>query len=294
MRSLLFVPGDSERKITKALASGADALILDLEDSVAPDNKEAARQTVRTTLKVMSESDRTNAPLFYVRINALDSGRAEGDLAEIMPGRPDGIVQPKTNSAQDVRTLSAMLDPLETDAGIEAGSTRIVAIATETARSLFHLGSYGDAGPRLGGMAWGAEDLSADLGAVSNKSDAGHYTGAYQLARLLCLAGAVAAGCDPIDTVYVNFRDETGLRREARAAAYEGFTAKLAIHPAQVPVINEVFTPSAKTVERARRIVDAFAEAGDAGVIGLDGEMLDRPHLTRAEKLLARAERFGG
>ena len=293
MRSLLFIPGDSERKIGKALSSGADVVIFDLEDSVAADKKAAARQTVRITLDGMSAADREAGPLIYVRVNALDSGLTEADLAEVMSGRPDGIMQPKTGSADDVKTLSAMLDGLEGEMATADGATGIIAITTETASSLFHLGGYGAAGPRLRGMAWGAEDLSADLGATSNKTEAGVYAGPYQLARVLCLAGAVAAGCDPIDTVYVNFRDTDGLRREAQAAARDGFTSKLAIHPAQVPVINEVFTPSPATVDRARRIVAAFDEAGDAGVIGLDGEMLDRPHLARAEKLLARAVRYG-
>ena len=288
MRSLLFVPADSERKITKALASGADALILDLEDSVAAGNKPAARQIVLDTLNGLSDEDRAAAPKLFVRVNALDTKLTEQDLEAVMPGRPDGIVQPKTISAADVETVSQMLDRLEP----EGAATPIIAIATETAASLFHIATYANAGPRLSGMAWGAEDLSADLGASTNKDEHGAYTGAYILARTLCLTGAVAARVDPIDTVYVNFRDDDGLRRECEAAVREGFTAKLAIHPAQVPVINEVFTPSAETIERARRIVAAFAEAGDAGVIGLDGEMLDRPHLTRAEKILARAELY--
>jgi len=289
MRSLLFVPGDSERKIDKALGSGADAVIFDLEDSVAPDNKPAARKTVLEALAARTEAERETGPLLYVRINALDSGLAQSDLEAVMPGRPHGIMQPKTVSGADVKTLSAMIAPFEQ--GGEA--TRIIAVATETAASLFHAGTYDKAGPRLEGMAWGAEDLSADLGAATNRDDQGHYTGPYRLARTLCLVGAVAAGCAPVDTVYTNFRDQEGLRREAEAGMRDGFTAKLAIHPAQVPVINEVFTPSAEAIARAQRIISAFREAGDAGVVGLDGEMLDRPHLTRAEKLIARAARYG-
>ena len=294
MRSLLFVPGDSERKIGKALTAGADVLIFDLEDSVAAGNKEAARTTVRTALQSITEAQRATGPQFYVRVNALDSGWTEGDLEAVLPGRPDGIMQPKTGSAADVVRLSELLDGLEASNDLAAGGTKVLAIVTETAASLFSLGTYGDAGPRLQGMAWGAEDLSADLGASSNKNAKGFYTGPYQLARTLCLAGAVAARCEPVDTVYVNFRDEAGLRQECEAAMRDGFTSKLAIHPAQVPVINQVFTPSGQAIERARRIVTAFAEAGNAGVIGVDGEMLDRPHLTRAEKLLARAERYRG
>ena len=288
MRSLLFVPADSERKIEKAMACGADVLILDLEDSVAPDNKPEARAVACKALAARQDA----SPLLYVRVNALDTGLTEADLSAVLPAMPDGIMQPKTKSAEDVRTLSGLLDEFEAADGRSPGCTPVIAIVTETAASLFHVGTYGDAGPRLAGMAWGAEDLSADLGATSNKDEAGHYTGAYQLARTLCLAGAVAAGCDPLDTVYTNFRDTDGLRSQAEAAARDGFTAKLAIHPAQVPVINDVFTPSPETIARAQRIISAFADAGNAGVIGLDGEMLDRPHLTRAEKLIARAKRY--
>lgn len=292
MRSLLFVPGDSDRKIEKALASGADVVIFDLEDSVAAEAKQTAREIVRDSLERMSAGQRQSGPKLYVRVNALDTGLTRADLAAVMPGRPDGIMQPKTGSVADVHTVAAMLDELEKTEGLAQGTTGIIVIATETAHSLFHMGSYVDAGPRLAGMAWGAEDLSADLGASGNRDEHGVYTGAYQLARTLCLAGAVAAEVDPIDTVYVNFRDDEGLRREAEACAAEGFTAKMAIHPAQIPIINDVFTPSEETLDRARRIIEAFAKSGNAGVIGVDGEMLDRPHITRAEKLLARAQKY--
>ena len=292
MRSLLFVPGDSPRKIAKALESGADVVIMDLEDSVAAAAKVEGRQVVADTLKSLDAKARAQAPVLYVRVNALDTGLTEDDLSAVMAGAPDGIMQPKTGSAADVKALAEALYHQETAHGIENGRTDIVAVATETAGSLFQLGGYADAGPRLKGMAWGAEDLSADLGATTNKDEAGVYTDPYRLARTLCLAGAVAAGVAPVDTVYVNFRDEDGLRAECAAGARDGFVAKMAIHPAQVPVINEVFTPSADAIDRAERIVAAFADAGDAGVIGLDGEMLDRPHLTRAEKLLARAARY--
>ena len=292
MRSLLFVPGDSPRKIAKALESGADVVIMDLEDSVAAAAKAEGRRVVAETLKSLDAKARAQAPTLYVRVNALDTGLTEDDLSAVMAGAPDGVMQPKTGSAADVKALAEALYHQETAHDIENGRTGIVAVATETAGSLFHLGGYADAGPRLQGMAWGAEDLSADLGATTNKDEAGVYTDPYRLARTLCLAGAVAAGVAPIDTVYVNFRDEDGLRAECAAGARDGFAAKMAIHPAQVPVINEAFTPSAEAVGRAERIVAAFADAGDAGVIGLDGEMLDRPHLTRAEKLLARAARY--
>jgi citrate lyase subunit beta/citryl-CoA lyase len=292
MRSMLFVPGDSARKIEKGLAGDADAVIIDLEDSVALDNKDAARRLTAETLAGLDATARAAGPEIYVRVNALDTGLTDVDLAAVMAGRPDGIMQPKAGGAADVRTLAALLVAEEARHGIAPGATGIVVVATETASSLFHMGSYVDAGPRLRGMAWGAEDLSADLGATTNKRPDGTYADPYRLARTLCLAGAVAAAVQPIDTVFTAFRDEAGLRGECEAAVRDGFTGKMAIHPAQVAVINAVFTPSAADVARARRIVEAFAEAGNPGVVGLDGEMLDRPHLTRAERLLARAEKY--
>jgi citrate lyase subunit beta / citryl-CoA lyase len=292
MRSMLFVPGDSARKIEKGLAGDADAVIIDLEDSVALDGKDAARQFTARTLAGLDAAARAAGPEIYVRVNALDTGLTDADLAAVMAGRPDGIMQPKAGGGADVRTLAAMLVAEEARHGIASGATGIVVVATETASSLFHMGSYVDAGPRLRGMAWGAEDLSADLGATTNKRPDGVYADPYRLARTLCLTGAVAASVQPIDTVFTAFRDEAGLRGECEAAVRDGFTGKMAIHPAQVAVINAVFTPSAADVARARRIVETFAEAGNPGVVGLDGEMLDRPHLTRAKRLLARAAKY--
>jgi citrate lyase subunit beta / citryl-CoA lyase len=280
MRSLLFVPADSERKIARGLASGADVVILDLEDSVAAANKPAARRLAAETLK-----GRRGGPMLIVRVNALASGLLEADLEAVMPAGPDGFMQPKTRNAEDVKTLAAM-------AG--SGGLPIIAIATETARALFGLASYAEAVPPLAGVTWGAEDLSSDLGAEASRDEAGALTDPYRLARTLCLAGARAAGVEPIDTVYVNYRDHQGLEAECRAAARDGFTGKMAIHPDQVAPINRAFTPGPEAVARAQRIVEAFQAAGDAGVVGLDGEMLDRPHLVRAEQLLARAGRFGG
>lgn len=290
MRSLLFVPGDSARKIDKALGGPADAVVLDLEDSVSLANKETARASVAATL---AEAGRDAGPTLHVRINALSSGLAEADLDAVVPQAPAAIMLPKSEGAHDVGTLSKLLDRREAAHGLEPGSTGIVAIATETARALFGLGSYVEAGPRLKALAWGAEDLSADLGAADNVDEHGRHTAPYELARTLCLAGAVAAGVAPVDGVHVNFRDQEGLRREAGRAMRDGFTAKMAIHPDQVPVINEVFTPSDDDIARARRVIEAFAQAGDAGVVGLDGEMLDRPHLARAEGLIERARRYG-
>jgi citrate lyase subunit beta/citryl-CoA lyase len=291
MRSLLFVPGDSERKLAKALESGADALILDLEDSVASAAKAAARRTVHGFLK----SVRRAAPRLYVRINAFATGLADDDLAAVLPAAPDGILLPKSGGGADVTRLDAKLAVHEAEAGLADGATKILAIVTESAGALFTLASYRGASARLEGMTWGAEDLSADLGAETNRLRDGTYADPYRIARALSLAAAVNADALPIDTVYTNFHDLDGLRIEAEAACRDGFVAKLAIHPAQVPVINGVFSPTKDAIARARApaIVAAFAVAGGAGVIAFEGAMLDEPHRKRAERLLARAKAVG-
>jgi len=287
MRSLLFVPGDDSRKLAKALSSGADALILDLEDSVADDAKSKARRICLDFLNsALSLADR---PALYVRINALDSGLSDGDLDAVMTAGPDGIVLPKAQTGSDVTLLDARIAVRETLHDLPESRTAIIAIATETAASIFGLGSYVGASARLCGLTWGGEDLAADIGASANKDATGYWTQPFMLARNLCLFGAVSAGAQPIDTVFTDFRDLDGLRREALAAANDGFTGKLAIHPAQVPVINEVFTPPPEAIAEAQRIVDAFSAAGNAGVVGLDGKMLDRPHLIAARRTLDRA-----
>jgi citrate lyase subunit beta/citryl-CoA lyase len=287
MRSLLFVPGDSEKKLAKALDSGADALILDLEDSVAFPAKPQARGAVAAFISATRA--RAARPRLYVRVNPLDGGLTEADLDAILPARPDGIMLPKSLNGADVQRLGAKLAVREAEHGLDSGATRILAIATESARALFGLASYAGASPRLEGLAWGAEDLSADLGAETNKLPDGSYCGPYRLARELTLLGAVAAEVAPIDTVFVHLRDETGLSAECLAARRDGFTAKMAIHPAQVPVINDVFTPSPDAIARAQAIVAAFDAAPGAGVISVDGQMLDLPHWKRAKKLLAQA-----
>ena len=280
MRSLLFVPGDRPAMIEKAFTSNADAIIIDLEDSVAPQAKKQARDIAAGIL-----AERLSArPAAFVRINPLDSGLASDDLAAIMPARPDGLMQPKTNSGKDVAILAEMA----------GNDIPIIAIATETAASLFNLGTYDGLAANLYGLAWGAEDLSNDLGASGSRTADGALSDPYRLARTLCLAGARAAGVEPIDTVYVDFRDETGLERECRAAARDGFTGKMAIHPAQIDVINQVFTPSEKSIAEAKAIVEAFAASPDAGVLAIDGRMYDIPHLKRARKLLERAAGFSG
>jgi len=283
MRSMLFVPADSEKKIGKALGSGADAIIYDLEDSVAPSAKPAARAMLRAHL---AETASAPGPLRFVRVNGLDTGLTEGDLAAMEGLSIDGIMLPKAEGAACVRKLSAMIGAIEAED--RRGTIRIVVVATETAKAIFALGGYSEAGPRLAGLTWGAEDLRTDIGAATNRASDGRHTEPFRVARSLCLFGAVAAGVQPIDTVYPNFRDEAGFRLECEEALRDGFTGKMAIHPAQVPIINEVFTPSAEAIARAEAIIAAFAEAGDAGVVGVGGEMLDRPHLTHAQRLLAR------
>ncbi len=287
MRSLLFVPADSESKLEKALASGADALIVDLEDSVAGAKKATARATAAAFLNT---SDRSKAPRLIVRINDLASGLAGDDLAAVMPHAPSAIVLPKCASGADVEKLSAMLRVHEAETGLQDRATAIIAIATETAAATLNLAGYRPGLPRLEALTWGAEDLSADIGAHATRDGDGRLTDVFRLARSLTLLGAAAADVAAIDTVFVDFRDENGLRRECADAIRDGFTGKLAIHPAQVPVINAAFTPSAGAVAEARDIVAAFAAAGTAGVTSLHGRMLDRPHLRRAERILARAK----
>lgn len=290
MRSLLFVPGDSERKLEKSLSSGADVLLIDLEDSVSPDAKPAARHCAADFI-----SDRSGkaGPLLFVRINALASGMADDDLAAVMKAKPAGILLPKAESPADIEHLAAKLNLHEAENGIDEGDTQIVALITETAKGVLAATGYRRALPRLSGLTWGAEDLSADLGARTARGEGGRYTDVFRLARALTLLAATGSQVPAIDTVYVNFRDEEGLRRECLEAERDGFVAKMAIHPVQVPIINEAFTPSAEAVGKAQAIVDAFSAAGNPGVVGIDGEMLDRPHLLRAKRLLDRARNAG-
>jgi citrate lyase subunit beta/citryl-CoA lyase len=288
MRSLLFVPGDQPAKIEKALGSGADALILDLEDSVAASNKAAAREVTAAALAKGS-----SGPRLFVRINPLDGALADADLDAVVPAGPAGIVLPKAKGGQDVMLAGARLAAREAMAALPDGAVSILAIATETAASLFVMGTYQGASRRLQGLAWGGEDLSADVGAETNRRADGAYADPYRLARSLTLLGAAAAGVAAIDGVFTAYRDLDGLRAEAEAARADGFTAKMAIHPAQVPVINAVFTPSVDAIARAQAVIEAFAAAGNPGVVGMGGEMLDRPHLLRAERVLARAAAAG-
>lgn len=285
-RSWLFIPGDSESKLRKSDASGADAVILDLEDSVAPDRKQVARDNVRAHLDARPRGSRN--PLLYVRINPLDHS-ALTDLASVMKGGPDGIMIPKTTCAEDVRILSLWLDAFEVSNNIEIGSTRILPVATETAAGTLKLIEFTDLSlPRLIGLTWGAEDLSTALGAGTNLDPStGEWALVYQLARVQVLLAAKAAGVVAIDTLYVDFRDEAGLRRSSSRAADEGFSGRIAIHPSQVGPINETFAPSTEAVEHARRIIAAFDANPGSGTVGLDGRMIDIPHLKQARNVLA-------
>ena len=287
MRSFLFVPADSDRKLEKGLSSRADALLIDLEDSVALAQKSQARE--RAVAFLRAHVAVTGRPRLFVRVNSLTSGLIDDDLEAVVGAKPDGILLPKAEGATSVIHTDAKLSVREAIYGIEDRHTRIIAIATETAASLFLAGTYRGASPRLVGLTWGAEDLSTELGAETNRDAAGRFLDPYRLARTLCLAGASSAQVQPIDTVYIDFRNDAGLKLECEEARREGFAGKMAIHPAQVAIINEMFTPTAEAVARAKAIVAAFAGKPDAGVIGIDGVMYDRPHLTRAQQLLARA-----
>jgi citrate lyase subunit beta / citryl-CoA lyase len=285
MRSLLFVPADSERKLDRARQSGADALILDLEDSVVPANRPAARSQARAFLA----SSGSGGFRRYVRINPLAGGAALDDLVAVVPERPDGIVLPKC-LPEDVRILDHYLSALEAASALAPGAIRVIAIATETPAAMLALadharGGYAGVSPRLQGITWGAEDLAAALGGHNRRLD-GIYDDIYRLARSLCLLAAAAAEAAPIDTIYTDFRDEKGLAAECAAARRSGFTAKMAIHPAQIPVINEAFSETEEELVWARKVVAAFAENPNAGTLALDGRMVDRPHLTLAMRLL--------
>jgi citrate lyase subunit beta/citryl-CoA lyase len=287
MRSLLFVPADSAKKLDKAMTSGADALIVDLEDSVAYDGKTRARESAAAFLKDAMAA--TPRPYMLVRVNGLQTGLIDADLDAIAPAKPDAIMLPKAEGGASVVHADAKLAVREAMNNLPDGHIKILALATETAAALFVAGTFGGASARLSGLSWGAEDLSADLGAQANRDAQGRFLDPYRLARVLCLAGAAAAQVPAIDTVYVDFRNSEGFRRECEEACRDGFVGKLAIHPAQVPIINEVFTPTPEALAHAQSIIDAFAATPGAGVVGIGGVMYDRPHLARAKQLLGRA-----
>ncbi|MGB7258257.1 MAG: CoA ester lyase [Pseudolabrys sp.] len=287
MRSLLFVPADSARKLDKSMGSGADGLIVDLEDSIAPERKAEARQSALAFLQ--ATAPKKERPRLLVRINGLDTGLTDADLDAVVAGEPDGILLPKAEGGAAVTHLDAKLTAREAVNGLPDGKIDIYVLATETAKALFLAGTYANSSARLKGITWGAEDLSAELGGEANRDAQGQFLDPYRLARSLCLAGAAAAGVPALDTVYVDFKNDAGLKRECEDARRDGFTGKIAIHPGQIPIINEVFTPSAEQIARAKKIVDAFAAQPGAGTVGIDGRMYDRPHLAIAKRLLERA-----
>ncbi|PLK27969.1 CoA ester lyase [Novosphingobium sp. TH158] len=286
-RSWLFAPGDSEKKMTKAMEGSADIVLIDLEDAVAPDMKAAARPMVHDFIKANpAQRDR-----LWVRINPFDGPHTLFDLAAIMPARPGGIMLPKVYGRQEVEKLDHCLSALEVANGIEEGSTPVIVLITETAEAMFHTGDYKGA-PRVVALTWGAEDLADSIGASSNKDESGAYTFTYELARSMTVLGAATAGVTAIETISADFRDLEALRRRAERVRRDGFRGMMAIHPAQVDVINAAFTPTEEEIAEAQEIVDIFAANPGVGAIGWKGGMLDRPYLARAERLLRQAGRL--
>jgi citrate lyase subunit beta/citryl-CoA lyase len=283
-RSWLFAPGDSEKKMTKAMEGDADIVLIDLEDAVAPDNKANARPMVHDFIKAHPEQ----RSRLWVRINPFDGPYTLLDLAAIMPARPGGIMLPKVYGRADVEKLDHCLSALEVAHGIEEGSTPVIVLITETAEAMFHTGDYKGA-PRVVALTWGAEDLADSIGASSNRNADGSYSFTYELARSLTVLGAATAGVTAIETISADFKDLDALRARAEKVRRDGYRGMLAIHPAQIPVINEAFTPTAEEIAEAQEIVDVFAANPGVGAIGWKGGMLDRPYLARAERLLRQA-----
>ena len=286
-RSWLFAPGDSERKMEKAAAGTADIVILDLEDAVTEDGKPKAREMIAAFLADRPQEDRSR---LWVRVNPLDGPHTLADLAAVIPARSGGIMLPKSRGRQDVELLDHYLSALEVSAGIDQGSTKVIVLVTETAEAMFTTGTYRGA-PRVVAMTWGAEDLADAVGASENRNPDGSYGFTYELARSLCLLGAAAAGVAAVETIQGDFRDLESLRRRAEKVRRDGYRGMLAIHPAQVEVINAAFTPTEEELAAAQEIVDLFAAHPGVGAIGHKGAMLDRPHLARAQALLASGGR---
>ena len=285
LRSLLFVPGDSEKKFARASQGNADVLILDLEDSVAPSVKPQARGIVAGWL----DGAQDVRPALFVRPNPLDSGMIDEDLAAVVRPGLAGLLVPKANGAEDIAEIARKLDTLEAAAGMAPGTVKIAVVSTETPFAMFNLQSYTRPHPRLVGLTWGAEDLGAAIGATDNKEPDGSWTFPYQVARAQCLFAAASAGVVPIDTLYANFRDPEGLEVDCRKARRDGYLGRIAIHPDQVDTINRCFSPSEEEIAHARRVVEAFTANPELGTIGIDGKMYDIPHLKAAEKTLAAA-----
>jgi citrate lyase subunit beta / citryl-CoA lyase len=291
-RSLLFVPGDDERKISKALATAADAIVFDLEDAVADESRAAARALVRQTLRKVGAD---HPARLWVRVNPVASELCIKDLAAVVQPGLAGVMVPKPDGAHQVPTLSNYLLAFEAAAALPRGSIKILAVVTETAKAFFDAGSYGGHSlPRLAGVLWGAEDLAAVLGAVTNTDAGGEMSFTYRMARSFCLVAAAAADCQPIDTVFADFRDAQALDAVCRAARREGFLGKVAIHPGQVDIINDAFTPGEEEVRFARAVLAAFQENPGKGTVGLNGRMLDRPHYVQARRLLEMVDSLAG
>jgi citrate lyase subunit beta/citryl-CoA lyase len=288
MRSLLFVPADGGRKLEKALDCGADAVIVDLEDSIAPDRKVPARASAAAFVK--EAAGQVARPFICVRVNGLGNGLTDQDLDAIVPARPDAIMLPKAEGGAAIVHADAKLTAREAINGLPDGHIKIIAMAIESAAGLFLAGTVRRQSARLIGLSWGPEDLAAELGAETNRDGDGRYTSPYRLARSLCLMAAAAAQVPAIETIYADYRNAEGLRRDTEEARRDGFAGRLAIHPLQVLIINEVFTPSAAALATAQAIIAAFAASPGAGAIGIDGVMYDRPHLVRAQRLIARAK----
>lgn len=286
-RSYLFVPGDSEKKFAKAADAGADAIIIDLEDSVAAQRKEAARDNLPAFLAMRSQSE------LWVRINPLATGDAAADLGALEGLSPAGVVLPKANGAADIRRLAGQLTPIESRAGLAPGSIRILPLVTELPSALFRMDEYVTVAERLAALTWGAEDLAAAIGAQANRDEAGEWLPPYQLARSLCLIGAAAADLPAIETVYTDVRDVDGVAAFARVARRDGFSGMLLVHPAQIAPVHEAFTPDEAEIAHARRIVSRFEDDPEAGVVAIDGRMIDRPHYVQALRLLDVARRLG-
>lgn len=286
MRSLLFVPADSEKKLQKSLDSPADVLIFDLEDSVAAARKPVARAMCAAHLR---DTDGRHAWKAFVRINPIKTPDALDDLAAVIGPGIDGILMPKVDSVQDIELAAAQIEALEVRAGLPRGRTRILVVATETATAMLNMHGYSKLQPRLMGLTWGAEDLSTDLGASTNREEDGTLSHVYLMARSMCLLASSAAKVAPIDTLYADFRDMDGLAKDCLASRRRGFTGRIAIHPDQVETINRCYTPDETDVAKARAIVDAFAANPDLGTVGIEGRMYDRPHLIQAQRTLALA-----
>jgi citrate lyase subunit beta/citryl-CoA lyase len=286
LRSWMFVPGDSEKMLGKSAILNADALIFDLEDAVAEDRKSQARLMVQEHL---FKVDRGSSQL-WVRINALDTSHFKADLDAVMQGKPHGIVLPKAEHGRQAEQLASELDRLEAQHGMAQGQTRIALIAFETPLSVLNIATYQSLHPRVLGLSWGAEDMASAIGAQANRDEHGQYTAPYILTRSYCLMAAAAAGVQAIDTAYTDFRNAPGLKDSCTHARRDGFLGKIAIHPAQLEDIHAAFTPSSEELQRARRIVAAFAAKPGAGIVELDGKMLDKPHLQQARRLLEAGE----